>query len=299
MHVKELDLDLMPQLKSIDMRAKRKVLSRVLEGSWTTLIKGRGMEFAGFRKYTYGDDASMIDWGATLRSKDTLIREYEEYKNVTIFLILDVSDSMLFTSGKKTKAEIGAELVFLLSAAIMDNGDSVGFAMFTDDITAKVQVGIGREVIYRMASELQKPKNYGGGFSLKAALKLVEGFLKSKALVILVSDFIGLEEKWERYIKMIGQKHDLVGIVLRDPRDFEFPKNATQLLIQDPYTNEKLYIDSKQYSKLYEEEAKKDLNYLRSVFEKAHSGFISVRTDEDFYGPLLEFFKKRSAQLKT
>src|SRR6056297_3073432 len=123
MHVKQLDLDLLPQLKDVELRAKRRVLSRVLEGSWSTLLKGRGMEFAGFRKYTYGDDASMIDWGATLRSKDTLIREFEEYKNITVFLLLDVSDSMLFASDKKTKAEFGAELVFSLAAAIMDNSD--------------------------------------------------------------------------------------------------------------------------------------------------------------------------------
>lgn len=298
MHVKELDLNLLPQLKNVELRAKRKVLSRVLEGSWNTLLKGRGMEFAGFRKYSYGDDASMIDWGATLRSKDTLIREFEEYKNITVFLLLDVSDSMLFASGKKTKAELGAELVFSLSAAIMDNGDAVGFAMFNDDVVAKVQPGIGKEVIYRMVSELQKPKNYGGNFSLKAALRLIEGFLKSKALIILVSDYIGMEEKWERYIKMIGQKYDLVGIAIRDPRDSEFPEGRAQILVQDPYTNERLYIDSKQYSKMYKQEAKKDADYLRSVFEKAHSGFISVRTDEDLFAPLLEYFKKRSSVLR-
>lgn len=298
MQVKELDLDLLPQLKDVNLRAKRKILSKVLEGSWTTLLKGRGMEFAGFRKYSYGDDASMIDWGASLRSKDTLIREFEEYKNVSVFLLLDISDSMLFTSGKKTKAELGAELIFTLSAAIMDNGDSVGFAMFNDDVTAKCQPGVGKEVIYRMVSELQKPRNYGGKFSLKAALRLIEGFLKSKALIILVSDFIGMEDNWERYVKMLGQKNDLVGIAIRDPRDSKFPEGGAQMLIQDPYTNEKLYVDSKQYKKMYEEEAKKEADYLRSVFEKAHSGFISVRTDEDMFAPLLEYFRKRTSVLR-
>src|SRR5512141_1488904 len=105
MPVKKLDLNLIPMLKQREVRAKRKVLARMLEGSWTALLKGRGMEFAGFRKYTYGDDASRIDWGASLRAKETLIREFEEYKSVNVLFLMDMSNTMLFTSQRKLKAE--------------------------------------------------------------------------------------------------------------------------------------------------------------------------------------------------
>ncbi|MBR9702508.1 DUF58 domain-containing protein [Candidatus Woesearchaeota archaeon] len=298
MPIKDLDLDLLPTLKKVDIRAKRRVLSRVLEGSWTAMMKGRGMEFAGFRQYTFGDDASRIDWGATLRSKETLIREFEEFKNVTVFMLLDVSETMLFSSVGKLKAEYGAELLFNFSAAILDNGDSVGFAMFNDDVVAKIQPGMGKDVLYRMANELQKPKNYGGGFSLKPAIRLLENFLHARALVILISDFIGMEKGWERYIKMIGQKHDLIAITLRDPRDREMPALPAQVLVEDPLTHEKLYIDAKQYRKLYNESVKKEEIYLKSVFEKAKAGNIFMTTDSDTMVPLLSYFRKRSAILK-
>lgn len=298
-HVKELDLDLISSLKRLEVTAKRKVLSRVLEGSWTTMLKGRGMEFAGFRKYSFGDDASSIDWGASLRSKEILVREFEEYKNVTVFIVFDVSDSMLFSSTDKTKAEHAAELIFNLAAAILDNGDTVGFAMFNDDVVAKVQPGIGKNVLYRMANELQKPQNYGGKFNLKAAIGLVEGFLKQRALIILVSDFIGLEKNWERYINMLGQKHDLIGINLRDPRDRELPKLPAQILVEDPFTKERLYIDAKQYRELYGVATAKQEKYLRTVFEKAHAGYLFLVAGEDPFPPLLTYFRRKSVMTKA
>lgn len=298
MPIKNLDLNLLPTLKKVDIRAKRRVLSRVLEGSWTAMMKGRGMEFAGFRQYTYGDDASRIDWGATLRSKETLIREFEEFKNVTVFLLLDVSETMLFSSVGKLKAEHGAELLFNLAAAILDNGDSVGFAMFNDDVVAKMQPGIGKEVLYRMANELQKPKNYGGGFSLKPVIRLLENFLHQRALVILVSDFIGMDEGWERYVKMISQKHDLITITLRDPRDQEMPSLPAQVLVEDPLSGEKLFIDAKQYRKIYNDSVQKEELYLKSVFEKAKAGNVFVSTGNDTLAPLLSYFRKRAAIIR-
>lgn len=299
MHVKELDLDLLATLKKLEIAAKRKVLSRVLEGTWTTMLKGRGMEFAGFRKYTFGDDASTIDWGATLRSKETLIREFEEYKNVTVFLLLDISDSMLSSSTGKTKAEYGAELAFNLAATILSNGDAVGFAMFNDETTAKVQPGIGKEVLYRMVAALQNPKNYGGKFDLKAAISLVEGFLNQQALIILISDYIGLSNNWERYIRMMGQKYDLVGVALRDPLDREIPNLPAQVLVEDPFTKERLYVDAKQYAQLYREGTLQEENYLRSVFEKAHAGFLFINTGEDMFTPLLAYFRRKAVMTKV
>ena len=299
MRVKELDLDLLAMLKDPEMRAKRKVLSRILEGAWTTVLKGRGMEFAGFRKYEYGDDASTIDWGATLRSKDTLIREFEEYKNITVFFLLDVSDSMLFTSAKKMKAEYAAEAMFTLAAAILDNSDSVGFALFTDEMVAKLYPGVGNPVIYQMAIELQKPRNYGGNFSLKQAVNIVEGYLKTKVLIILVSDFIGMDPGWERYIKIMAQKHELIGVAIRDPRERELPNIGAQFLIQDPFTKEKLYVDMKQYKEIYDEVVAKDEKYLRSVFDKAHAGLIVLDPRQDMLASLLEFFKKRTRILQN
>lgn len=298
MAIKKLDLDLMPQLKKTELRAKRKVLGRILEGSWTTLLKGRGMEFAGFRKYTYGDDASMIDWGASLRSKETLVREFEEFKNVNVFFLLDVSDSMLFSSEGKLKVEYGAELLFNLSVALIDNGDSVGYAMFNDNIVAKMPPNIGKEAVYRIAAGLQNPKNYGGKFDFQNVVSLLNSILRERALIIIISDFIGMEEGWERYIKMIGQKFDLIGIMLRDPRDRTLPKKHNNLLVEDPYTHEKLLINSKEYKDIFENFVKEEESYIHSVFKKSESGFLLLESNQDIFTPIMRYFKKRSAIIR-
>jgi len=294
MPIKELDLDLIPELKKVDVRAKRRVLSRVLEGSWTALLKGRGMEFAGFRQYTYGDDASRIDWNATLRAKEVLVREFEEYKTVNVFFLLDVGESMLFTSTEKLKCEFAAQMLFNLATAIVDAGDSVGYAMFSDRIVAKQFPGLGREVIYRMAQDLSDGQHYGGRSGFKKVMNLVNGLLHQRSLIILISDFIDLPEGWERYVRMFSMQYDLIGVMVRDPHDSLLPALGFQVVVRDPSQDETLLVDLKQYAAAFREEAEKQEQYVRSVFEKAKAGFIRVDTSKDPFDDLTEYFRKRT-----
>jgi uncharacterized protein (DUF58 family) len=299
MPIKKLDLNLIPMLKAKELRAKRKVLARTLEGSWTAMLKGRGMEFAGFRKYTPSDDASRIDWGASLRAKDTLIREFEEYKNVNVLFLLDVSNTMLFSSQKKLKAEYAAELVFNLGVAILDNGDSVGFALYNKDVVASELPTIGKEAVYNLAGALQNPKNYGGEKDLKTVVTRVNVMLKQKALIIIVSDFIGMSPGWERYIRMLSEKFDLMGIMLRDPRDRKMPETGGQFLLEDPFSDERIYIDVKDYKELFEKSVQEEEQYIKNVFDTARASFVSISTDQDMLQPILAHFKKRSAMIKV
>jgi uncharacterized protein (DUF58 family) len=299
MPLKKLDLDLIPQLKSKEVRAKRKVLARTLEGSWTALLKGRGMEFAGFRKYTYGDDASRIDWGASLRAKDTLIREFEEYKSVNVLFVLDLSNTMLFSSQRKLKAEYAAEMVFNLAVAILDNGDSVGYVLFNTQVVAKNMPNIGKEAIYNLAGALSNPKYYGGGKNLKKVVGNIDIMLKQRALIILVSDFIGMEPGWENYIKMLSEKYDLIGIMIRDPRDRKLPEQGSQFLIEDPMSEERLYIDVKDYKQLFDESVREEEAYIKGVFDAAKAGLITIQTDEDMLRPILDYFKRRANLVRS
>lgn len=299
MPVKQLDIDLNPQRRKSEVAAKRRVLSRILEGSWTAFLKGRGMEFAGFRQYTYGDDASRIDWNATLRAKEVLVREFEEYKTVNVFFLFDVSDSMLFTSSTKLKVEHAAELLFNLATAIVDAGDSVGYALFTNRIVAKQFPGIGRDVIYHLAQDLSNGKNYGGKRDFKQVMRLVNGLLHQPSLIILISDFIDLPEGWERYIRMYSMQYDIIGIMVRDPHDSTLPDVGLQVLVQDPASSgEQLLIDLKQYAARYAEETTREEQYIRSVFEKAKAGFLKIETDTDPFDTLTQYFRKRARLVK-
>lgn len=294
--VRELDLDLIPQLKSREVRAKRRVLSKTLEGSWTALLKGRGMEFAGFRRYEFGDDASRIDWGASLRANDTLVREFEEYKNVNVLFLLDVSDTMLFSSTKKLKAEYGAELVFNIALSVLDNGDSIGYAMFSDGVVAKEMPGIGRGLVYSMAAHFQNVQNYGGGKDFAKVVNTVNGMLKERALIVLVSDFISMGDGWERYVKMLSEKFDLIGVMLRDPRDRYFPESGSQFLLEDPFSGDRLYIDVKQYREIFHKAVQEEESYVKGVFSAAKAGFVPISTgEEDMFKPLMAYLRRRSA----
>ena len=285
---------------AVPQRIARRVLSRVLEGSWTAMLKGRGMEFAGFRQYTYGDDASRIDWNATLRAKEVLVREYEEFKIINVFFLLDVSDSMLFTSQKRLKCEYAAEMLFNLATAIADAGDNVGYAIFNDHILAKQMPGMGREVVYRMVQDLENRKNYGGKSDFKKVMTFVNSLLHEKSLIILISDFIDLPTGWEKYIQMFSMRYDLIGIMVRDPHDFALPKTGLQVVVRDPIDqNEELLVDLKQYAKAFADEVKQQEDYIRSVFDKARASFLKMDTSQDPYDGLLSFFRKRAKIVKS
>jgi uncharacterized protein (DUF58 family) len=298
MPIKELQVELAPHFKHLKLKARMDVLNKVLEGNWSTVFKGTGLEFAGYRAYTYGDDASKIDWGASLRAHETLVRELEEYHNFNVFFLVDVSNSMLCSSTGKLKAEYAAELTFSLCYALMQSGDAIGLGLFTDRLVTKISPSMGKGVYYRIARELTNPKNYGGNFDFTKTLQYVSSFLKEQSLIIIISDFIGLKEGWHRYINILAGMYDIIGIMVRDPRDFVMPPTGGQFLVEDPYTSEKLYIDSRQYAKIYATETKREEAFIRNSFENAKLGFVSLRTDEDFHEPLLKYFRKRLSLVK-
>ncbi|MBN1792596.1 DUF58 domain-containing protein [Candidatus Woesearchaeota archaeon] len=298
MPIKELRLDLTPTLKKVKLKARIDVLNKVLEGNWNTLFKGQGMEFAGYRQYTYGDDASKIDWSASLRAHEILVRELEEYHNFNVFFLLDVSNSMLFSSNNKLKAEYAAEMVHSLSYAMLNNGDAIGLGMFNEKLVTQIIPTLGKGVYYKMTRELQDPDNYGGGYNLGKVLQYISTFLQDRSVVIIVSDFIGLKEGWYRYLNILSGKYDVIGIMVRDPRDASVKDAEGQFLIEDPYTNSKIYMDSNEYRKLYESYVKKEEDLIRKTFERSKLGFVSLRTDEEYHEPLMKYFKKRLALVR-
>lgn len=293
--LKRLDLNLRPQVKARELVAKRRVLSKILEGMWSAMLRGRGMEFAGFRTYTPSDDASRIDWGASLRSKEILVREFEEYKSVNVIFLFDVSSTMLFSSQRKLKVEYAAETIFQIALSILENGDAVGYVMFNENVVAKELPGVGRGVVYSMINSFSNPKNYGGKKNFANVVGVVNAMMKQRALVVLVSDFIGMGEGWDRYIKLLSEKFDLIGIMVRDPRDRQFPESGSQFLLEDPLTSERMFVDIKDMRAIFEQQAQEDEVRIKNVFAAAKAGFVSISTDEeDLLRPIMNYFKRRT-----
>jgi uncharacterized protein (DUF58 family) len=256
------------------------------------------MEFAGFRQYTYGDDASRIDWNATLRAKEVLVREFEEYKTVNVLFLLDVSESMLWASCRKLKCEFAAELLFNMTLAIIDAGNNVGYVMFSDRIYVKNPPGLGHDIAYRLARDLSNGNNYGGKRDFAKTMALINAFLRQRTLIIIMSDFIGMPQGWERYIKMFSMRNDLIALMIRDPHDYDLPAAGLQAVVRDPYSDETLLIDLKQYASIFAAEVKAEEAQVARVFEKVQSGFLKLDTTKDPFDPLVLYFRKRVKMLK-
>ncbi|MFA5797806.1 MAG: DUF58 domain-containing protein [Candidatus Woesearchaeota archaeon] len=294
MAIRKLDADLLPKIRKADIYAKQNVLSSIIEGNWTTTFKGHGIEFAGYRAYSYGDDASLIDWKASLRAKTSLVKEYEEEKSVNVYFLLDVSNSMLFTSQKKLKAEIGAEIVSSVSYAVLHAGDGVGLSMITDKLVTRLPINMGRKMHYFIMNDLSNVNNYGGGFDLDAVFKYLFSSLKDRAVIIIISDFIGLNNEWYKYLRIAAQKYQIIGIMLRDPRDRELPKDSGQYILEDPFTKDNLYIDTTRFSAAYKAYVEKEEAEIEKHFKATKSDFIKLSTDGEIYTPLIKFFKRRA-----
>jgi uncharacterized protein (DUF58 family) len=293
MVVKDLRIDLSPQIHKTEIYAKRSVLSQTISGNWVTTFKGRGIEFAGYRSYQYGDDASLIDWRASLRAKQTVVREFEEYRSFSVFILLDVSNSMLFSSTDKLKAEYAAELAYSLADAVLRGGDAVGLGMFTDELKVKIYPNIGKGVLDSFAKELKNPEYYGGPLNFKKVLRQTVSFLRSNAILFVISDFLGMEEGWERYIRLMSKHFEMLGVMVRDPRDKSLPRNTGQYSLEDPYSKQFMYIDVNDFAAQYETLAREDEMHIKRVFESVRGGLASISTNENFVDPLLKFLRRR------
>lgn len=288
MPVKELHVEFAKTHPNTKIVGKRDILSHELEGNWTTTFKGRGLEFTGYRKYELTDDASNIDWRASLRSKALLVREFEEYRNFNVAFMLDVSHSMLFTTGKKFKAEYGAEMVYSLVRAALHAGEAVGLFMFHEKVVESLQPDFGPGMRKRVEMSLSKKELYGGKKDFKRSVLQTQAILGPRTILIIVSDFLAMGENWEVYLSMLARKHQLVGIQIKDKRDRRLPPSG-QYALQDPNSGEQLYIDTHLYRKKYEEDAKAHERYVAAMFKKLGGRSVVVENGSDL-GKALEIF---------
>tara|TARA_Y100000310_G_scaffold179357_1_gene179333 strand:- start:8950 stop:9840 length:891 start_codon:yes stop_codon:yes gene_type:complete len=285
-------------LEGLEVGTKGLVASGVV-GSYKSVFKGRGLEFAGYRQYMPGDDASLIDWKASARMREILIKEFEEERNLNVFFLVDASNSMVYSSISKLKCEYAAELVGSLGFVILHSGDSVGFTLFSDKILSRSLPFGGQGRHFHLMKELSNVNNYGGHYDLVHALKYVGSFLERGSVLIVVSDFIGLKGDWENHLRLASQKYDVIGVMVRDPRDKKLPKMGMgNVLLEDPYSGEQIVVDTEAVAPQYKRHVAQQERKLKEIFLQSNADFLSLSTDEDFVGPLFRFFKERRSRLR-
>lgn len=286
-----LTKELLKQVKQIEIRT-RGIVNDVFSGEYHSVFKGRGMEFSEVREYYFGDDIRNIDWNVTARFGHPYIKIFEEERELTVMLLVDMSGSLLFGSVEKTKQQIAAELSAILAFSALKNNDKVGLILFTDKIEKFVPPRKGKSHSLRIIREVLSFEPKGKATNLRQALEYFNHTIKKKAIVFLISDYI--DGGYDKILRIVGKKHDLIGIVLRDPREKSLIK-AGLIKFLDAETGEIRFLDTsdKAVGKSIADENKRWMEYRKQLFLSSRLDSIDIETSGSYIKPLIDFFKLR------
>ncbi len=286
-----LTKELLKQVRQIEIRTKG-LVNQVFSGEYHSVFKGRGMEFSEVREYQFGDDIRNIDWNVTARFGHPYIKVFEEERELTVMLMIDLSGSLMFGSVSKTKQRIAAELSAILAFSALKNNDKVGLILFTDKIEKFVPPRKGKKHVLRIIREVLSFEPEGKATNLKGALEYMNNAIKKKSIAFLISDF--MDEGYEKILRIVGRKHDLIGIVLDDRREKEIP-NIGLVKLVDSETGAERWIDtsSKRVRSQMISDRKASEKIRNSIFVKSRLDKIEVTTGSNYIQPLVQFFRRR------
>ncbi len=270
----------------------RKVVNDVLAGEYTSVFKGRGMEFDEVREYMPGDDVRTIDWNVTARMDRPYVKRYVEERELTVYFLVDLSASGAFGSVKKLKNEIAAEFCALLSFSAVKNNDKVGLIVFTDRVELYVPPKKGTTHVLRLIRELLNFKPKAAKTDIGGTLDYFGKVAKKRAVVFLVSDF--QSEGFEKAMRIVAKRHDLVAVPVTDPREVRLP-NVGLIELEDAETGEMVLVDTSSAAvrKRYERLGRERSERFRELFASMGVDRIEVATDRDYVPRLVQFFRAR------
>lgn len=284
--------EILQKVRKIEIRTKGKVNS-LFGGEYQSAFKGRGMEFSEVREYTYGDDIRQIDWNVTARTGDPFIKQFEEEREQTLMLCVDISPSGIFGSHDQSKMELSIEICAVLAFSAIKNGDKVGLVLFTDEVEKVIPPKKGRLHVLRLIRELLTTEPKGTGTDLSEALSYVNRLLNRRAIIILASDF--QDDNYDRQMKITSRKHDLVNIFINDKLEDELP-DLGLIPLKDAETGEEVLVDTSSKTVRQEYRKKREIakKKLRDHFLRMKIDMIELETNASYIRPLMTFFRRRS-----
>ena len=287
--------ELMKKVRGIRILTGRLVDDR-LAGDYHSAFKGQGLEFDEIRAYVPGDDVRSIDWNVTARIGFPQVKRFAEERQLTVIFAVDVSGSQSFgAGGRRTKAELSAEIACLLALTSIRNQDNVGLLLFSDRVVKWVPPRRGRTAVMRIVREVLAADDARGGTDIAAALERLEGSLHRKAVVFLVSDFQATG--YERRLAAFARRHDLVCCPVRDPAEADLPA-AGLVELEDPETGESVWADlsSSALRAAWGEHAAKERADLLALFRRHGVDAVEFTTAADPVSPVRAFLRKRAAR---
>lgn len=283
--------EVLKKVRALEIRTKG-LVNTLFGGEYQSAFKGRGMEFSEVRAYQFGDDIRQIDWNVTARTGDAYIKQFEEEREQTLMLCVDISPSGIFGSQNQRKMDLAIEVCAVLAFSAIKNSDKVGLMLFTDRVEKVIPPKKGRTHVLRLIRELFTAEPEGTGTDLDTALTYVNKVLNRRAIVVVASDFE--DDGFERTLKITKQKHDLVNIVIRDHLEEELPDMGLVSFL-DAETGKRQLIDtsSPKLRAAFEKQSRERRKQLEELFLRLQIDAVTLMTNESYVEPLMHFLERR------
>ena len=283
--------ELLKKVRKIEIKTRR-LSDHVFGGEYHSTFKGRGMTFSEVRQYQFGDDVRNIDWNVTARYNEPFVKVFEEERELTLMLMVDISGSEFFGTQEQFKNEIITEIAATLAFSAMQNNDKTGLILFSDEIELYIPPKKGKSHVLRIIRELIEFKPNSNKTDIANALKFLSSVMKKKAIVFVLSDFIA--DGYRDTLKIAAKKHDVTGIRIYDKAEENIP-NLGMVQMEDQETGELLLVNtgSKSVRNQYYSYHRERVDYFTESFTKSGAGALSSRVDESYVKKLLGYFKRR------
>jgi uncharacterized protein (DUF58 family) len=287
--------EVIKKVKQIEIKT-RGLVNDVFSGEYHSAFKGLGMEFADVREYQHGDDIRKIDWNVSARARKTFIKTFDEERELTVMLMVDVSQSSQFGSAERMKGEIAVELAAIFAFSAIKNNDKVGLILFTDTVELFIPPRKGRQHVLRVIRELLYFEPKGKGTNVGAAIEYLNRVVKRKATCFLISDFISSDYK--KPLQVANKRHDLVAITIIDPRENSLP-NIGLIEFEDAETGEVILIDTgdRSFQSEFTQTNTAEREERAYLFRQTGVDLITIQTNESYVEPIRKFFKKRESKM--
>lgn len=284
--------EILKKVRELEIKSK-KLTSDLFTGEYHSAFKGRGMAFKEVREYAAGDDIRFIDWNVSARFGHTFSKIFEEERELTVMLLIDVSASSLFGTVHAIKKDIITEIAAVLAFSAVNNGDKIGVIFYSDIVEGYIPPKKGKQHALYIVRELLSKEPKSKGTQASKALRFFNNSTKQKSIAFVLSDF--LDANYEDALRIAGKKHDVIGIKLYDKMDMQLP-DAGMLQVQDAESVRTKWVDSSnsfvRYS--YEQEFFRVTDYCTQVFKKAGCDLLHIRTSDDYVKVLQKFFISRN-----
>lgn len=284
--------ELLKKVRKIEIKTRR-LSDHIFGGEYHSTFKGRGMTFSEVRQYQYGDDVRNIDWNVTARYSEPYIKVFEEERELTMMLMVDISGSEFFGTQEQFKNEVITEIAATLAFSATQNNDKIGLILFSDQTELYIPPKKGRSHVLRIIRELIEFEPKSKKTNIAEALKFLSSVMKKKAIVFVLSDFIA--DDFQHTMKIAAKKHDVTGIRVYDKREENIP-NLGMVQMEDEETGEFMLVNTASnkvrlnYGKFYRDR----VEYYKNSFSKSGAGAIDCRVDESYVKKLLGYFKARA-----